>query len=73
VDTVRLLDHLLSTPSAPLALAREDVEGWESLRRPRRASRWVLAVAGTLLLLAWGADVDVEPPEDDYSATTLRQ
>jgi hypothetical protein len=31
MDTVRLLDLLLTRPSTPLELAEVDLEGWEEL------------------------------------------
>jgi hypothetical protein len=34
MDTVRIVDFLLNHPSTPLALAEEDLEGWEPVKPP---------------------------------------
>ncbi|HEX7902176.1 MAG TPA: hypothetical protein VF950_30735 [Planctomycetota bacterium] len=60
MDTVRIFDHLMSAPSAPLALADPSNRGWELLTpRPRRRLTWLLAsAAGFLLVIAGARDVD---------------
>jgi hypothetical protein len=34
MDTVRIVDLLLNHPSTPLALAEDDLEGWEPVKEP---------------------------------------
>ena len=50
---VRLIDHLLTEPSTPLALAERTDEGWEPLHPP--PPRGLLASVAEVLFAMFGA------------------
>ena len=65
MNSARLVDHLMSSPSTPLAQADLSNRGWEPLTpRPRRRLPWLVASAAAILLAIVGArDVDEIVPE----------
>jgi hypothetical protein len=65
VNTARVFDHLMSSPSTPLALADLSNRGWEPLTpRPRRRLPWLVASAAAILIAIVGArDADEDVPE----------